>query len=241
MIDVKEHFYDDDPSRGHADVRTRLKDASYFFLGNGLIQAAVQIFPSGEGTPVGLLIMDPERLAKKREALTMSHQSGLEHTLVHILSGKSSFTCRDGNVHACWTNADSVPAVHVSWRSMAFDVDEFFFCCELSKPVLVREVRVKNLQKRPATVLVKTGCLDCFVEKRVALKGGEEGLYWEAEARRLKQAFLADKRYGLVDEGRFIKRRSADGSVQKSIEALVEARLPDGVPRASCHRNPAQG
>ena len=52
MIDVKEHIYTDDPKVGHVDVRTRMKDAIYFFLGNGLIQAAVQIAPSGEGSPL---------------------------------------------------------------------------------------------------------------------------------------------------------------------------------------------
>ena len=68
MIDVKEHVYDDDPRVGHPDVRTELKNVDYFFLGNGLIQAAVQAAPAGDGTPVGLLIMNPERLRKKREA-----------------------------------------------------------------------------------------------------------------------------------------------------------------------------
>lgn len=33
MIDVEEHIYDDDPKIGHADVRTDLKDVSYFFSG----------------------------------------------------------------------------------------------------------------------------------------------------------------------------------------------------------------
>ncbi len=51
MIDVQEYFYDDDPAQGHPDVRTKLKDVSYFFLGNGFIQAAVQVSPGGEGTP----------------------------------------------------------------------------------------------------------------------------------------------------------------------------------------------
>ena len=71
MIDVKEHYYDDDPESGHPDVRTRIKGVSYFFIGNGWIQGAVQVAPSGEGTPLGLLIMNPEYLGKKREALTM--------------------------------------------------------------------------------------------------------------------------------------------------------------------------
>jgi len=67
-----------------------------------------------------------------------------------------------------------VPAVQVTWGNSAFEVDEFFYCSELSKPVLVREVRVKNLQERPTSVLAKTGCLGYFVEKRIALKAGEE-------------------------------------------------------------------
>ncbi len=56
MIDVEEHIYDDDPKIGHADVRTDLKDVSYFFFRNGLIQAAVKYSPQGEGTPLGLII-----------------------------------------------------------------------------------------------------------------------------------------------------------------------------------------
>ncbi len=47
MIDVQEHFYDDNPNQGHADVRTRLKDANYFFIGNGHILAAIQVAPAG--------------------------------------------------------------------------------------------------------------------------------------------------------------------------------------------------
>ncbi len=90
MIDVEEHFYDDDPSCGHPDVRTRLKDVSYFFLGNGIIQAAVQVAPSGEGTPIGLLFMDPNHLAKKRDSLSMDPESGLENTMIRISSEPDS-------------------------------------------------------------------------------------------------------------------------------------------------------
>ena len=78
MINVKEHIYFDDPKQGHPDVRTRLKDASYFFLGNGLIQAAVQIAPAGEGSPMGLIFMNPEQLKKKRESLSFDPENGFE-------------------------------------------------------------------------------------------------------------------------------------------------------------------
>ncbi len=53
-MEVKEHFYADDPTRGPADGKTTLRDVDYYFLGNGRIQAAVQIAPAGDGTPAGL-------------------------------------------------------------------------------------------------------------------------------------------------------------------------------------------
>ena len=37
-MEVKEHFYSDDPSRGPADGKTTLDGVEYFFLGNGRIQ-----------------------------------------------------------------------------------------------------------------------------------------------------------------------------------------------------------
>ena len=85
MVDVAEHVYDDDPAQGHPDVRTRLAGVSYFVLGNGLIQAAIQHAPGGDGTPLGVLVMDPDRLRKKRDSLTMHPDLGLEPTMVRIL------------------------------------------------------------------------------------------------------------------------------------------------------------
>ena len=81
MVNVAEHVYDDDPRRGHPDVRTRLDGASYFFLGNGVVQAAVQWVTGSEGTPLGLIVMDPERLRKKRDSPTVSPHFGLEGTI----------------------------------------------------------------------------------------------------------------------------------------------------------------
>jgi len=40
-MEVKEHFYADDPRCGPEDAWTTLPGVDYFFIGNGLIQAAV--------------------------------------------------------------------------------------------------------------------------------------------------------------------------------------------------------
>jgi hypothetical protein len=89
LIEFEEHIYHDDPLNGHPDVRTRLKDTEYFFFGNGHIQGAIQYSPSGEGSPFGLIIMNPGKLSMKRAALTMDRVSGLASTALIISEKKS--------------------------------------------------------------------------------------------------------------------------------------------------------
>ena len=101
-MEVQEHFYADDPSRGPADAKTTLRGAEYFFLGNGFIQAAVQIAPAGDGTPVGLLIMDPERLGPKRAALSFDKDTGIAATGVSIEARGDGHAPRPGSVRAAW-------------------------------------------------------------------------------------------------------------------------------------------
>ncbi|MGE5357477.1 MAG: glycosyl hydrolase family 65 protein [Bacteroidales bacterium] len=139
MIDVTEHFYDDDPAVGHPDVRTRLAGVSYFFLGNGLIQAAVQFAPAGEGTPLGLLVMNPERLAKKRHALTQDGALGLEPTQVRVAGETPSAR----ELSARWLEGSSVPTVVATWRTAACQVEERFSCPNPDVPSLQRMVTVR--------------------------------------------------------------------------------------------------
>ena len=103
MISPSEHVYEDDPNQGHPDVRTRLRDVSYFLLGNGLIQAAVQWAPRGDGTLLGLLVMDPDRLRKKRDALTLDAESGLEPTIVRLHTGATGYQPRADRLRVRWT------------------------------------------------------------------------------------------------------------------------------------------
>jgi len=178
MIDVKEHIYHDDPNVGPPDIRTELKNVDYFFLGNGLIQAAVQAAPAGDGTPVGLLIMDPERLRKKRDALTMDAQTGLAPTMLHIAAESGILTPAPGRFEASWSPEHRIPAVRVRWGDAVLKVEEFFYCPDRSQPVILREVRLKNWRRRPARFGIRTGLRGTFLEKNVLLgPGGEIRLF----------------------------------------------------------------
>lgn len=173
MIDVQEHVYRDDPKVGPPDVRTELKDVSYFLLGNGLIQAAVQTAPAGDGTPVGLLVMDPERLRKKREALTMDAETGLDRTAVRLFEGGAEFRAGAGAFEAAWEAGRPVPTVRVRWRCPAADVTERFFCPDLTSPVLVREIAVRSRTRGRRRLRLATGARGILLERSFVLGPGE--------------------------------------------------------------------
>jgi hypothetical protein len=198
MIDVSEHFYDDDPGRGHADVRTRLDGASYFFLGNGLIQAAVQWAPRGEGTPLGLLVMDPDRLRKKREALSFDPDNGLETTAicVKVDGGEENGPSID-DLTVAWTSHRGVPAVRADWSAGDVLIDELFYCCDRSSPRLARAVRLRTSSDRPCEVVLSTGVRRCAVQQTVVLPAGGEVWSWfvyslDAAAEQVRPSALPD-------------------------------------------------
>ncbi len=159
-MEIEEHFYTDDPSIGHPDVRTRHPDTDYFFLGNGFIQAAVQICRSGEATPVGLLLMDPDRFGPKRAALTCDPESGLEGTMISVRVGDSVFRPNPNELKAKWEERAGVPVVRVSWESGPIRVVEGFFCPHHKQPRLAREVEVSLKEASPGDPALGTIILE---------------------------------------------------------------------------------
>lgn len=90
MINVEEHIYHDDPKVGHPDVRTQLRDVRYYFIGNGLISAAVQHAPAGEGSLYGLLLMDPQQYIVPKPGHGLPMEVGLARDIPHPLNPDSS-------------------------------------------------------------------------------------------------------------------------------------------------------
>jgi hypothetical protein len=173
-IDVKEHVYDDDPHRGHADVRTRLKDASYFFIGNGHIQAAIQYSPCGEGSPYGLILMDPQKLIAKREALTFDEDSGFEKTMIRIRVVGSSVIKHPKNVAAEWNFESGVPTVRLRWTSSDIEVTEFFYCPDMETPDIIREIHLKNRRDIATSFQMRTGTPHAEIDTEISTEPGQE-------------------------------------------------------------------
>ena len=172
MIDASEHYYHDDPNVGHPDVRTELKGVDYFFIGNGLIQAAVQCAPAGDATPLGLLVMNPDRLRKKREAVTMDPVMGLSDTMLSLVCSGAILEPRAGACDVKWLKKTAVPTVCARWREQGLSVEERFSCPDWATPVLCREVTVKNIRRHPAKLEIRTGVRDVRLSRRIKLEAG---------------------------------------------------------------------
>src|SRR5512135_892217 len=156
-MEIGEHFYADDPAQGPADVRTTLPGVEYYFLGNGRIQAAVQIAPAGGATPLGLLIMDPDRLGPKRAALSFDPDLGLAATLLTVTDGRATHRPHPGAVKASWLRGSVEPRVEVVWTSGPYRVTEAFFCPDMGTARLLRRVTLVRTAAGASKVLLSTG------------------------------------------------------------------------------------
>lgn len=165
-MEIQEHFYSDDPSRGPADGKTTLGDVDYFFLGNGLIQAAVQVTPAPGATRVGLLVMDPERLGPKRAALTFDEGAGIAATALSLVERGVVRTARGASVRARWLPGVPEPRVEVAWRSGPYRVTEVFFCPDMRAARLWRRVAVTRTVAGGSAVRLKTGAVETAIRFR---------------------------------------------------------------------------
>jgi hypothetical protein len=171
-MEVKEHFYADNPRAGPPDAWTTLPGVDYYFLGNGRIQAAVQVCRKGRGSAAGLLVMDPERLGPKSAALSFDRASGLRLTLLQVEIGGRRVSARPGKVEARWLRIDGVPAAEVFWRGSSLAIREAFFCPDRRGPRVVRRMTIKNQGRKAARAVLQTGIPGQALSRRLSLAPG---------------------------------------------------------------------
>jgi hypothetical protein len=156
-METKEHFYTDDPRTGPPDAWTTFPGVDYFFLGNGRIQAAVQVCQKGRGSAAGLLVMDPEHLGPKSAALSFDPAAGLRPTLLEVEIGLRRYSAGPGKVKAQWLRHDGLPAVKADWQASQLAVSEVFFCPDRRRPRIIREVWLRNRGRNAVRAVVRTG------------------------------------------------------------------------------------
>jgi hypothetical protein len=177
-MEVQEHFYADNPGAGPADAWTTLPGVAYYFLGNGHIQAAVQIGAGRRGTPLGLLLMNPEQFGPKCRALSFDPETGLAATGLEVEICRIRCRPEAGKVYAQWLFRDGLPAVQADWRTPGLTVSEVFFCPDRRRARLVREVRLRNTSRKPHRGSIRTGLGGRFLSREFAIAPGKEKTFY---------------------------------------------------------------
>jgi hypothetical protein len=165
-MESNEHFYYDDPTHGPVDAKTTLKDVNYFFLGNGFIEAAVQLSPANEGTPVGVILMHPEKFGPKRQSVNFDPESGFAASEIKIFIDGQPVEVVPA---ACWKLDLETPAVEVTQHTQDFQITEIFYCPDRTTPRLRRLVTCQNLSDREIQFRLETGIPGKNVQKSKAL------------------------------------------------------------------------
>jgi hypothetical protein len=196
-MDVKEHFYSDDPNAGHPDVRTNPPGCVYYLLGNGHIQAAIQANRSGQGTPLGLLLMHPEKFGKKRDALNFHPERGVEDSQIRVVVDGREYRPNDATLKGSWKKFGAVPAVLAEWRAGDVEVREEFYCPVPQEPRLRRVVRWQNLGKQSHHIEVWTS----MPKPKNAPAGANEKLGQAALVFQPIEAFTSIFDYALTGHG----------------------------------------
>jgi len=155
-MDIKEHFYSDDPRIGHPDVRTNPPECIYYFLGNGEIEAAIQVNRSGAGTPLGILFMPPEKFGKKRDALNFHPDHGVANTQIHVAVNGREYSPDSATLQVRWASKEMVPLVAAEWQAEKICVREEFFCPTRHWPLLRRVVTLQNQDQVECDILLST-------------------------------------------------------------------------------------
>jgi hypothetical protein len=101
--------------------------------------------------------MNPEKLRKKREALTLDEKNGLESTRVCLRVGSEEFAAGAKDLQAAWSFKRGLPSVVVNWCAGELEVQEEFFCPHSLRPTLVRVVCVKYLGEKAVSFTLETG------------------------------------------------------------------------------------
>ncbi|MGA2624758.1 MAG: hypothetical protein ABSF91_12940 [Bacteroidota bacterium] len=134
------------------DFYSNKTGTEYFFLGNGLIMAALQTSPSEEaGTHCGLLLMSPEHFARKNTTYLFHPERGLLHSRFYVIV--------DGTLHAPefvtsrvhWEYPGNIPTVVIDWAVGSIAIREELMCPS-NDPVILRTVTLENAGSIPHEV-----------------------------------------------------------------------------------------
>jgi len=136
----------------NVDYQSNRDGCEYYFLGNGLITAALQTTRSpGSGTHCGILLMSSEHFARKASTFLFHPERGLQNSRLQVEVNGVAYVPLPESSTVAWTYPDAIPTVAVDWHAGACIVHEEFFC-PIGEPALIRTVSIRNTSNAAASV-----------------------------------------------------------------------------------------
>ncbi len=154
-------FQEQSTSQGqrlHQDYQSNNQGTEYYFLGNGLIAAALQTSGNPEaGTHCGLLLMSPEHFTRKISTYLYHPERGLQNSRCFINADGASYVPDAAKSKVSWEYPDGIPTVVVEWQAGQLAIREALIC-PINDPVIVRTITLRNNAQKDvdasATVLL---------------------------------------------------------------------------------------
>jgi hypothetical protein len=136
----------------HRDYQSNNPATEYYFLGNGLIIAAIQSSGIAEsGTHCGMLLMSSDRFCRKISTFLFHPERGLENTRLYVRIDGRSFIPMPDNAVIRWMYPDDIPTLVIEWNAGKCVIRESLYCPS-HEPALIREVYVLNESDRAINV-----------------------------------------------------------------------------------------
>jgi len=128
----------------HQDYQSNNPGTEYYFLGNGLILAALQTSTNPEaGTHCGLLVMSPEHFGRKISSYLYHPERGLQNSRCIINAESMSYVPDAAKSKVSWEYPARIPTVVIKWQAGPCSVRETLMC-PIDDPVIIRTIALTN-------------------------------------------------------------------------------------------------
>jgi len=128
----------------HPDFQSNIEGTEYYFIGNGLILAAIQsVRTSTDGTHCGLLLMSPEHFGRKMSTYLYHPERGLLFSRSLVTIDKKVYAPNPQESKLYWEYQHDVPTIVIEWKAGSCTVREELFCPAYDAAI-IRKMAVRN-------------------------------------------------------------------------------------------------
>ncbi|MEX1139544.1 MAG: hypothetical protein WEB33_10805 [Bacteroidota bacterium] len=141
-------------------------------------------------------------------------------------------------MHWVWSGDDTI--LHTQWPKIK-NVADYVLRPEFRDPAIGLLKNSREYWERDPGFGIREGYensyqfwnilgLNLAAEMALHMNDSGKSREWRAASEKMRKAYIGHGKYSLVDKGRLIKRRLANGEVQRTMEPVNRKSMPEGMP-----------